>query len=167
MNAHFKELLFEMEKLAGFFNIEPFDMYLLGGSALILMGYSDRATRDFDFIDQIYPASYGKLFTHLKAYDMLEYESAFLAPDYQERAIRLTDFQYLRIYTLSVEDIIVSKLVRLAEKDYEDIDALMLLADKVRLLDLIEAALARTDLYEAKKEAVMAKLGVFKERYNV
>ena len=46
-----EEYLFDLEKVTKAFNIEPFDIYLLGGSACILGGFIDRATRDFDFVD--------------------------------------------------------------------------------------------------------------------
>ena len=50
-----EEYILDMEKVARAFEIEPFDIYLLGGSACVLGGFIDRATRDFDFIDINYP----------------------------------------------------------------------------------------------------------------
>jgi hypothetical protein len=41
----------EMEKVAQLFEIEPFPIYFLGGSACLLGKYKERSTKDFDFID--------------------------------------------------------------------------------------------------------------------
>ncbi len=46
-----EEKIFDMEKVAITFDIEPFDIYFLRGAACILGEYTERATRDFDFID--------------------------------------------------------------------------------------------------------------------
>ena len=108
--------IFEMEKVARLFEIEPFDIFLLGGAACILGDYTDRATRDFDFIDLNYSSKLGKVFIHLRDFDMLEYESTLISPTYKERAIKLDKFRYLNIYILSIEDIIVSKIIRLEQK---------------------------------------------------
>ena len=37
--------------MAKVFEIEPFDLYLLGGSGCILADYLERATRDFDVVE--------------------------------------------------------------------------------------------------------------------
>ncbi len=162
-----EERIYEMEKVARIFNIEPFDMYFLGGSACILGGYSDRATRDFDFLDLNYSAKLGKVFIHLRDFDMLEYESTLISPKYKERAIKLGQFKYLSIYVLSVEDIIVSKIIRLQEKDLQDIDILIKRADKMLINQIIDEVINRNDLFETKKIGFIEKLYLFKERYNV
>jgi len=56
LKCELEQILFEAEKIAQLFDIEPFDMFLLGGSACILGDYNDRATKDFDFVDLNYPA---------------------------------------------------------------------------------------------------------------
>ncbi|EOC99383.1 hypothetical protein [Caldisalinibacter kiritimatiensis] len=89
-----EEKVFEMEKVAKLFGIEPFDIYFLGGSACILAGYSHRATRDFDFIDLEYPSKLGKVFVHLRDFDMLEYESTLISPLYKKRSMRLEKFNH-------------------------------------------------------------------------
>ncbi|MCT4566633.1 MAG: DUF6036 family nucleotidyltransferase [Maledivibacter sp.] len=162
-----EERIYEMEKVAELFNIEPFDMYFLGGSACILGGHSDRATRDFDFIDLNYSAKLGKVFVHLRDFDMLEYESTLISPKYQERAIMLEQFKYLNIYILSIEDIIVSKIIRMQEKDLQDIDILMKRADKILINQIINEVMNRNDLFNSKKKGFIGKLELFRERYNV
>lgn len=162
-----EERIYEMEKVAELFNIEPFDMYFLGGSACILGGHSNRATRDFDFIDLNYSAKLGKVFIHLRDFDMLEYQSTLVSPKYKERAIKLEQFKYLNINVLSVEDIIVSKIIRLEKKDLQDIDILMEKADKILINQIINEVLARNDLFHSKKKRFIEKLELFRERYNV
>jgi hypothetical protein len=89
------QILFDMEKVAKALEIEPFDIYFLGGTACILGHYNKRMTIDFDLIDQQYPSRYGKALRYLGDYDMLEYESTILAPSYRERAKRLDEFKFM------------------------------------------------------------------------
>ena len=116
------QVLHEMEEVTKLFKLEPFDIYIIGGSACILGEYTTRATMDIDFIDLGYPSKYGKAFSLLRDYDMLEYESTILSPTYKERAVKLEEFKYINVYILSKEDVAVSKIIRLAEKDIEDLD---------------------------------------------
>mgnify|MGYP000882995356 CR=1 FL=1 len=159
--------IFDMEKVARAFDIEPFDIYFLGGAACILGQYTERATRDFDFMDLNYPSGLGRVFVQLRDFDMLEYESTIVSPKYKERAIKLNKFEYLNVYLLSPEDIIVSKIIRLEQKDIEDIDKLMETADKELVNQIVEEVLSRDDLYESKRDLFIKKLQQFKEKYNV
>lgn len=155
------------EIVAKAFNIEPFPIYFLGGSACILGKYSDRATKDIDFVDIGYSAKAGKVFAMFKDYDMLEYESTILSPKYKERAIKLPEFKYFDVFVISKEDIIVSKIIRMAQKDIEDINILINDSDKKIISEIIEEVLQRPDLYESKKQAFANNLPLFKEMYNV
>jgi len=157
----------EMEQIARLFNIEPFPIYFMGGSACLLGRYTERATKDFDFIDLEYSAKLGRVFVHLRDYDILEYHSTILSPKYKERAIRLTEFEYLDVYVLSREDIIVSKIIRLAPKDLEDIDKLIKVCNRQLILQIIDEVLQREDLFESKREEFIRRLPLFKERYYV
>ena len=157
----------EMEEIAQLFKIESFPIYFMGGSACLLGKYTDRATKDFDFVDLDYSAKLGKVFAHLRDYDILEYQSAAISPKYKERAIRLPEFGYLQIYVLSREDIIVSKIIRLATKDYEDIDQLIKNSDIELIKKIIDEVIERADLFQSKKDAFINKLKTFRERYHV
>lgn len=167
MKKQLEERIYEMEKVAKVFNIEPFDIYFLGGSACILGNYTERATRDFDFIDLNYSSKLGKVFVQLRDFDMLEYESTLISPKYKERAIKLDRFEYINVYLLSVEDIIVSKIIRLEQKDIEDINELIKVSNKGLINQIIDEVLSRNDLYESKKEQFMRQLPRFRERYHV
>ena len=62
------KVLHEMEEVTKLFKLEPFDIYIIGGSACILGEYTNRATLDIDFVDLGYPAKYGKAFAKFKAF---------------------------------------------------------------------------------------------------
>lgn len=167
LRIQLEERIRDMETVAQVFDIEPFDIYFLGGSACILGGYTERATRDFDFVDMNYPSKLGRVFTMLRDFDMLEYESTLISPTYKDRATKLDKFEYLNIYLLSPEDIIVSKIIRFETKDIIDIDALVKLSDKKLINAIIEEVLSRKDLYESKKSKFIDKIPEFRKKYNV
>lgn len=161
------QTLHEMEEVTKLFELEAFDIYIMGGSACVLGEYTTRATLDIDFVDLGYPAKYGKVFTMLRDYDMLEYQSTLLSPKYKDRAIKLEEFTYINVYILSKEDVAVSKIIRLAEKDLEDLDQIIHYCNKDVLRKIIQEILDREDLFESKKEEFKRKLYIFKEKYNV
>lgn len=161
------EVIREMEEVTKLFKLEPFDIYIIGGGACILGEYTTRATLDIDFVDLGYPAKYGKVFVLLRDYDMLEYQSTILSPTYKERAVKLEEFKYINVYILSKEDIAVSKIIRLAEKDIEDLNQIVPNCNKEVLNSIIEEILNREDLFESKKTEFEKKLKIFKEKYNV
>jgi hypothetical protein len=160
-------ILDEMESVVKLFAIEPFDIYFLGGAACVLGGYTENATRDFDFVDLNYSSNMGKVFAILRDYDMLEYESTILAPDYKDRAKKVDRYTGFNAYVLSPEDIVVSKIIRLGEKDIQDIDDLIIQCDKDCINAIIGSVLGRTDLFESKKQGFINKLHEFRERYDV
>ena len=138
----------------------------IGGGACILGEYTTRATLDIDFVDLGYPAKYGKVFVLLRDYDMLEYQSTILSPNYKERATKLEEFKYINVYILSKEDVAVSKIIRLAEKDIEDLNQIIPKCDKKILNNVIEEVLNREDLFDSKKNEFVKKLKTFREKYN-
>ena len=161
------EVIHEMEEVTKLFKLEPFDIYIIGGGACILGEYTTRATLDIDFVDLGYPSKYGKVFALLRDYDMLEYQSTVLSPTYKERAIKLEEFKYINVYILSREDIVISKIIRLANKDIEDLNEIMPYCNKQLLKTITEETLNREDLFESKKTEFERKLKIFKEKYNV
>ena len=161
------EVLHEMEEVTKFFKLEPFDIYLIGGSACMLGEYTTRATMDVDFVDLGYPAKYGKVFVLLRDYDMLEYESTLLSPTYKERVTKLKDFKYINVYILSKEDVAISKIIRLADKDIEDLNQIIPKCDTKMINIIIDEIINREDLFESKKAEFIKKLKVFREKYNV
>ena len=75
--------------------------------------------------------------------------------------------QNINVYILSREDVAVSKIIRLAEKDIEDLNQIIPKCDKNILNNIIEEILNREDLFESKKTEFKKKLKIFKEKYNV
>ena len=71
------------------------------------------------------------------------------------------------IYILSKEDIAISKVIRLAPKDLEDLDQIIPKCNKEILNKVIEEILKRDDLFESKRNEFIKKLQFFKEKYNV
>lgn len=161
------EVLHEMEEVTKLFKLEPFEIYIIGGGACILGEYTTRATMDIDFVDLGYPAKYGKVFVLLRDYDMLEYESTLISPTYKDRAIKLQEFNYINVYILSKEDVAVSKIIRMGEKDIEDLNQIIPKCNKNTLNFIIEEILNRKDLFESKKKEFIKKLKIFREKYNV
>ncbi len=161
------EALHQMEDVTKLFKLEPFEIYIIGGSACVLGEYTTRATLDFDFVDLGYPAKYGKVFTLLRDYDMLEFQSTILSPNFKERATKLDEFKYISVYILSKEDIAVSKIIRLADKDIEDLNQIIPKCDRNTLNLIIDEVLNRTDLFESKRNEFLKKLKIFREKYNV
>ena len=108
------EALHQMEDVTKLFKLEPFEIYIIGGSACVLGEYTTRATLDFDFVDLGYPAKYGKVFTLLRDYDMLEFQSTILSPNFKERATKLDEFKYISVYILSNKSVLfkTSSIIR-------------------------------------------------------
>lgn len=63
--------------------------------------------------------------------------------------------------------IIVSKIIRLAQKDIEDLNQIASNCDKTLLNNIIREILEREDLFESKKKEFEKKLKIFKEMYDV
>lgn len=161
------EYLHDMDEFAEFKKINCPPIYLLGGSGCILGGYIDRATTDFDLIDMDYPSQTGRLFKMLERFDLLDLFVTPLAPNFDKRSIKLEGFRIIDIYVLSKEDIIVSKLSRYSEKDYEDIKVLFETSDKELVLTLISEVISRTDFSEKVKNAFIKNSSLFKETFYV
>ena len=163
----FMQILYDIDKASEIFDTVDFEIYFLGGAACVLGEYTDRATRDFDFIDIGYSSKMGRIFSLFRDFDMLEYESTILAPDYKSRAKKLEGLKNFSAYVLAPEDIIVSKIIRLGEKDIEDIEILIEQCDKAIINQIIESVILRDDLFQTKKMGFMNNLENFRERFNV
>ena len=95
---------------------------IVGGSALVLMDKIYRSTHEIDSI-----ASSDKLQPLLEAYNINMNVKAYLTnfpDDYQERLVPV-DIETTRVkfYTVSTEDVVVSKLCAARDKDVEDIES--------------------------------------------
>lgn len=100
-------------------------------------------------------------------YFFVYYESTILSPTYKQRAKKLDEFNYINVYILSREDVAISKIIRLAEKDVEDLNEIIPKCDKTLLNKIIKEIIDREDLFESKKSEFIKKLTIFREKYNV
>lgn len=159
------ELLFDLslvDKLVGVtFGKTDLKFYFAGGSACVMAGYIDRATRDFDFIDIGYPANLSKVFKLLEPYDLLTNYFAAIPKNYMDRATKLEGFGNISVYIFSKVDIIASKIDRLSEKDIEDIRILIPDINKEQLMKSINETIENI-VYVDRKERYMNNLARFK-----
>ena len=160
-------MLHDMEDFARLKGLTCSRIYLLGGSGCIVGGYLNRATTDIDIIDMNYPASAGRLFRMLGDMDYLDIYLTTIPNDFYKRAMKLHEFQYLEIYVLSAEDIIVSKIGRLSEKDREDIQALLTDDNKELVMKLAESVIERENISDIVKERFLRNMEVFREEFDV
>lgn len=109
------DLLFEEEP-------NHFDIYLVGGGALILQSFIPRSTHNIDTIN----VKNNSLSELMEKYDINANSNAYLdcfANDYQSRAVKLNlGTKVIDYYTLSLEDVVISKIAAGREKDIEDIN---------------------------------------------
>ena len=73
----------------------------------------------------------------------------------------------INVYILSREDVVVSKIIRLAKKDIEDLNQIIPKCNKKLLNSIINEILDRNDLFESKKNEFIKNLKIFREKYNV
>lgn len=164
------ELLFDLklvDNLVGsVFGQINLKFYLAGGSACVLAGYIDRATRDFDIVDTGYPSYLGKVFKLLEPYDLLTNYFAAIPKNYAKRAIKLEGFKNISVYIFSKEDIIASKIDRLSQKDIDDIKAIIGKVDRTLLKKCIEEAVENI-IYDDKKQRYLTNLNKFREMFDM
>lgn len=165
-----EDLLFDLklvDNLVGVtFGKTSLELFLAGGSACILSGYTERATRDFDFVDLGYPSKYAKVFKLLEPYDLLTNYFAALPKNYRNRAEKLEGFSNISVFVFSKEDIIASKIDRLSEIDMEDIEALIIKVDK-KLLDVCIQETLENIVYKDRKRRYETNVKRFKEIFQV
>ena len=110
------ELLF----LSGLHNKEQLRAVVVGGAALLLMGYIDRSTKDIDFIEVSREAE-----KFLPEFDINTNVTAYLndfPDDYDERLVALPiGGKKIKYYAMSLEDIVIAKAGFYRDTDMNDI----------------------------------------------
>ena len=91
------ETIHEMEEVTKLFKLEPFDIYIIGGSACVLGEYTNRATLDVDFIDLGYPSKYGKQQLIFKKIIKIKYTELPLIESKKNNFIRANNLHYATI----------------------------------------------------------------------
>lgn len=145
----YDELIYRLKRLDEDANLElddenVYSCVIVGGGALILLGYRVKATHDIDIINHSLPHPLQKL---MEKYDMstnvLAYNDCF-PDDYISRAKELNiNTTKIIFYVLSLEDLVISKLAAYRDKDLRDItseavlqninwDTLEILAEEIK-----------------------------------
>ena len=128
---------------------DRFICIIVGGSALILLGYLTRATHDIDML-----RTPSELLELLGKYDMNTNVSAHMdnfPDDYSERVHKLDlPTQKIDFYTLSLEDLVISKLAAWRGKDEQDITR--------------DVVLLAIDWDQLAKSAEMVRMGILSDR---
>lgn len=100
---------------------DRFELYIIGGGALLLQNYISRSTLDIDTIG----GNIAQLNSLMTRYDMNAQANAYIdlfPEDYRVRAIKLPlETKKIDYYVLSLEDLVISKIPTGREKDWEDI----------------------------------------------
>lgn len=157
----------DMEDFAMLKELDCPPIYMLGGSACIIEGYLERATRDIDILDLEYSAQMGRLFRILGEVDYLDLMLTTLAEGYQERAVRVSAVKKIQVYTLSREDIIVTKIGRYSDKDKEDIKELIKKSNKIKINELINSVKQRQNMSQRVKEYFISNVEKFRRDFDV
>lgn len=145
------------------------DLYscvIVGGSALVLMDKIYRSTHDIDSI-----ASSDKIQPLLEAYNINMNVQAYalnFAEDYKERLVPVEiDTKKVKFYTLSTEDIVVSKLCSSRGKDIEDIESKEITTNlNWELLDKLVEDVCYGLLTEYDENMLKIKYEDYKERFK-
>lgn len=147
---------------------QPATLFLLGGSALCLLG-SSRPTLDIDYVgDDVKPDDFQQAMAHIAAEMQIEVEPVSIAQfvplpvDAQQRCIFVGQFGALSVYVFDPYTIALSKLDRGFDTDIEDIVFLIehgfVQFDRLQALAL--AALERANEFDLAPQAVRAHLKV-------
>jgi len=135
-----EELLKRLEQLdtdaALLFNDnEKYHLYIAGGGALILMDYTSRATSDIDVINAT-----KALYSLFDKYQMNGHIAAHINSflfNYEERVELLWSGEKIDFYTVSLEDVVISKLCAGRPPDYDDLKAVAKYVDWCKLDALV------------------------------
>ncbi len=144
------------------------DLYsciIVGGSALVLTDKIYRSTHDIDSI-----ASSKKIQPLLEAYNININVKAYLTnfpDDYTARLVPVAiDTKKVKFYTVSTEDLVVSKLCAGRDKDSEDIEGKEVTEHlNWNLLDKLIDDVCYGMLTEYDEEILRAKYKDYKERF--
>lgn len=140
---------------------------IVGGGALILLGYRQRATHDIDVIDY-FPPDIKNL---MEKYDINTNVSAHIdcfPEDYINRAQLVNlDTEKIKFYTLSLEDLVISKLAAARDKDWNDIttEAILHEVDWIKL-DELAKEVKQSLLSERDVSEFQNNYDLYKRRYK-
>jgi len=112
-----------------------YHVVIAGSSSLILMGYTARATSDIDIIEAA-KALHGLFGKYQMNVRISAYENSFLY-NYQDRLKLLHNGIKVDFYSVSLEDVVVSKLCATREQDNDDLVTVAKYVDWKKLEELV------------------------------
>lgn len=146
----------------------PATLYLVGGSALILLG-SPRPTVDLDYVGSDLPAQMNELQNviqqvademHIEVEALPFQEFIPLPQDIEQRHIKIGQFNNLTVYVFDPYSIALSKIERGFESDLEDV--VFLIRQKrieyARLVELAQTMIARATEFNLNARQIRAHL---------
>lgn len=164
------DIIFSFKKLDTLLKLEQvqLEVCLIGGTACLLTGIVDRATIDYDLLNLDYSPRFRNYLNLFNPYDLVDFEATTIPRSFKERLHLVFSGEYLACSILSIEDLILSKLCRNLEKDFRDIDLLILKADVQKIAYLI--AEVRKDIhtrYPRLQENFKSSIVTFNQRYSI
>jgi len=126
--------LLDADATALFNDAIRYHVYIAGGGALLLMGYTSRATSDIDVIDATNNL-YGLFAKYQMNGHIATHINSFLF-NYPDRVKLLWSGEKVDFYTVSLEDIVVSKLCAGRPPDNDDLKAVAKYVDWDKLKSL-------------------------------
>jgi len=113
---------------------DKYYVYIAGGCALILTGYTSRATSDIDVIDAT-----RVLYELFRKYQMNGHISAYVNSfpyNYEDRVKLIWSGEKIDFYSVSLEDVVISKLCAFRPPDKDDLKAVAKYVDWDKLEEL-------------------------------
>jgi len=143
-----------------------FQVIIVGGGALVLLGYITRGTDDIDVLDANH-----KLYGLMRSYDMNGDVNAYINNfpyNYEDRIVLVWSGMKIDYYTASLEDIVISKLCSSRPNDIMDIESLveMINWDMLEKLALDEHEIKASSLNETRYKDFLDSYESFKRRFH-
>lgn len=164
------DILFNLKKLDTILGLEhiQLEICLIGGTACLLTGITDRSTVDYDLLNLDYSPSVRSYLNFFHPYDLVDFEATTIPHSYKERLKSIYKGTYLSCFIPSIEDIILSKLCRNLEKDFKDIDKLIVNADINKVIAYIKEVKSNIfTRYPRIRENFRVSLDTFSKRYGI
>lgn len=152
----------ELLYLSEMHNKEQMRAVVVGGAALLLLGYIERATRDIDFIEVSCEAK-----KFLPEFDINTNAAAYLfefPEDYCERLVPLNaGGKKIKYYAMSLEDIVIAKVSSYRDTDITDIRQRKVIEGlDFALLDSLAAEKAANALNETQRSIFLSMYSAYR-----
>ncbi len=164
------DILFNLKKLDRIMSMDNYtlDICLIGGTACIMTGLINRVTIDYDLLNLDYPPQVRNYLNFFQPYDLVDFEATTIPRSFKKRTRQIYEGNCLSSSILGIEDIILSKLCRDMEKDFNDIDVLINNVNMDIIKELIhEVFLDIKTRYPRIRENFVKSIATFNKRYDI